>query len=300
MPESPNRVVSSFRDRGKGDTSPVSPVERLKGSRVQREKSETSFVKRVLVPIVLATTDTGSILMRNVDLDEVRYRLMRGGFPRNLNARSFMFLKFCGMFIGPVVLYLYMLLLFPLLQVDFIYTYQICTVIFGVIVGLKLPDIWLNSLTRKRTNMIQMELPDLIDLVAISVEAGLGLYAALQRVATRFPGPLSEEILRTLQEIRIGRTRVEAMRDLAKRVDLVDLSVFITALVQSEILGLSVANVLKIQSERLRERRRTRARETAQKAPIKMLLPLVFFIFPALFVVILGPPMIKMIAAGTL
>ncbi len=170
-------------------------------------------------------------------------------------------------------------------------------IIVGALYGFRLPDIWLGLKIRARQKEIQLALPDTIDLISISVEAGLGLIAAIQRIAERFPHALSEEFLRTLQEVRLGRAQGDALRDMARRVDLPDLTTLLTAIVQAEQLGLAVSNVLKIQSERLRERRAQRAREAAQKAPIKMTFPLVLFIFPALFIVILGPAMIKIFAS---
>jgi tight adherence protein C len=154
----------------------------------------------------------------------------------------------------------------------------------GAFYGFKAPDIWLSMTIKRRQTEIQLFLPDMIDLITVSVEAGLGLDGAIQRVAGRFPNALSEEFQRSMQEVRLGRTRVEALRDMAKRIDVPDLSAFITALVQADLLGISIANVLRVQSERLREKRSQRAREQAQKAPIKMVFPLVLFIFPSLFV----------------
>jgi tight adherence protein C len=165
--------------------------------------------------------------------------------------------------------------------------------IIGCLYGFRMPDIWLGIKIKQRQNEIQMVLPDMIDLISVSVEAGLGLVAAIQRISERFNNPLSEEFLRTLQEVRLGRPQADALRDMARRVDVSDLSTLLTAIVQAELLGLAVANVLRVQSERLRERRSQRAREAAQKAPIKMTFPLVLFIFPALFIVILGPAMIN-------
>jgi tight adherence protein C len=151
---------------------------------------------------------------------------------------------------------------------------------------------------RRRQSSIQIFMPDMIDLITVSVEAGLGLDAAIQRVSQRFANPLSEEFMRAMQEVRLGRTRVEALRDMARRTDVPDLTSFITSLVQAELLGIAIANVLRLQSERLREKRSQRAREQAQKAPIKMVFPLVLFIFPALFVVILGPALIQVLTTG--
>lgn len=296
MAERTNRLLESVR--GGGAKKDPSPLDRIKGSRYHQKRAETPFYDRVIVPFIDRVTDQRNMLMRNVDFDAIRYKLMRAGFPRGLNAKTFLFAKLvCVPLIG-ILAPFYFYLMLPFLPWHVPTWFLTFFIVFGGFLGFRLPDIWLAMQTRKRQFSIQMQLPDLIDLVAVSVEAGLGLYAAIQRVAMRFPGPLSDEFLRTTSEIRLGRTRVDAMRDMARRIDLTDLTVFITSLVQAEMLGLSVANVLRVQSERLRERRRQRAREQAQKAPLKMMLPLVFFIFPALFVVILGPALIRAIASG--
>src|SRR5919197_510385 len=159
------------------------------------------------------------------------------------------------------------------------------------------PNGVLLNLVQRRQAKIRRALPDAIDLLTISVEAGLGFDAALAQVSRNSTGPLAEEFYRTLQEVQLGRTRSEAMRNLADRSSVPELSAFVLAMVQADVFGISVANVLRIQSREMRKKRRQLAEERAMKVPIKVLFPVLFCIFPALFVVILGPAIMRIAAA---
>jgi tight adherence protein C len=134
-----------------------------------------------------------------------------------------------------------------------------------------------------------------MDLLTISVEAGLGFDAALSQVARNTTGPLAEEFFRVLQEMQIGMGRLEALRALGERNNLGDLRSFVTAMVQADAFGIPIANVLRVQSAEMRVKRRQRAEETAQKIPVKILFPLIFFMLPALFIVVAGPGVIQII-----
>jgi len=162
--------------------------------------------------------------------------------------------------------------------------------------GFFFPDLWLNSKIGARQKMVQKALPDVLDLLCVSVNAGLGFDSALAKVVEKTKGPLTEEFARSLQEIRMSKSRKDALRALSGRVGLSDLTSFIAALIQADQLGVSIATVLKIQSEQMRTRRRQRAEEKAQKASLKMLFPLIFFIFPAMFIVLLGPVVLSVLA----
>jgi tight adherence protein C len=168
-------------------------------------------------------------------------------------------------------------------------------VVFGVcaFIGFFGPVAMLNSRIDKRRKAMEKELPDVIDLLVISVEAGLGFDAALGRVVQNVPGEISREFSRTLQETRVGVSRTDALRNLTERTDVDDLNTFVLALIQADQFGVSIARVLRVQAEEMRIRRRQRAQERAFKAPVKLVFPLVLFIFPALFVVILGPAAIN-------
>lgn len=160
-----------------------------------------------------------------------------------------------------------------------------------------LPDLVLWGRGRERQQLIRKELPDTLDQLTISVEAGLGFDAALHRVAASGSGPLAEELQRTLNEVTVGHTRAEALRHLTDRTNVPELRHFVLALTQAEQYGLPIARVLRIQSAELRVKRRQRAEEEALKIPVKIVFPLVFCIFPALFVVLLGPAVVRVIRA---
>ena len=158
--------------------------------------------------------------------------------------------------------------------------------------GFFMPEIWLSRRIKKRQKAILLAVPDTLDLLTISVRAGLSFDGALAKVVEKVEGPLSDEFRRSLAEIRVGKVRREALRDIVGRTDVPALSSFIGAIVQAEQLGVPIAKVLQVQSEQLRIERRQRAEEAAAKAPIKMLFPLVGCIFPSMFIVILGPAVI--------
>ncbi len=157
------------------------------------------------------------------------------------------------------------------------------------VIGAIGPKVWLSNRVRFRQKLILKSLPDAFDLVTTCLEAGLGLEAALARVAEKVEGPFGEELTVMLQEVSLGRLRREAMKDLSDRVGLADLSAFINAVIQAESMGTSIAAVLRVQADQMRVKRRQRAEQQAQAAPIKMMFPLVLCIFPTMFLVILGP-----------
>jgi tight adherence protein C len=165
-------------------------------------------------------------------------------------------------------------------------------VVFGAVgggAGFFLPDLLLYNAGQKRQARLRAGLPDAMDMLTVCVEAGLGFDAALAQVARAGSGPLAAELARVLQEMQIGKSRTEALRSMGGRTTVPELRAFASALVQAGELGISVASVLREQSKEMRLRRRQWAEELAQKVPVKILFPLLFCLFPALFVVILGP-----------
>jgi tight adherence protein C len=168
----------------------------------------------------------------------------------------------------------------------------------GGAVGYIGPEFWLGRRIRSRGEGMVLQLPDALDLLTISVEAGLGFDAALAKVVEKMEGPLVDEFRQALAEIRMGRTRREALRDVAQRADAQPINNFIGAIVQAEQLGVPIAKVLQIQSNQLRIERRQRAEEAAAKAPVKMLFPMVGCIFPTIFIVILGPAVVTVLRGG--
>ena len=168
----------------------------------------------------------------------------------------------------------------------------------GVAIGYIAPEFWLGRRIRSRAMELILQLPDALDLLTISVEAGLGFDAALAKVVEKMEGPLVDEFRQALAEVRMGRTRRDALRDVADRSDAQPVSNFIGAIIQAEQLGVPIAKVLQIQSNQLRIERRQRAEEAAAKAPVKMLFPMVGCIFPTIFIVILGPAIVT-VMGGT-
>jgi tight adherence protein C len=161
-----------------------------------------------------------------------------------------------------------------------------------IFVGWYLPEWVVRSKSGKRQHQMQRALPDALDLLSITVEAGLGFDAAVARVARQAGGPLGEEFHRVLQEMQIGKSRSDALRDLADRTSIPELKSFVLAMVQADIFGISVAKVLQVQAKEMRLKRRQRAEEQAQKVPVKIVFPLILCIFPSLFIVLLGPAVI--------
>jgi len=169
----------------------------------------------------------------------------------------------------------------------------ICAVEIGI--GLIFPQLILSKCTAQRQKKVTNSLPDTIDLLTVSVEAGLGFDGALSRVIEKMPGPLSYEFENVLQEIKVGKSKKEALKDMANRICVPDVTTFVSSIVQAEQFGVSIGNVLRIQSEQMRQKRRQRAQEKAMRAPVKMLIPMVLFIFPTLFAVLMGPVVIRML-----
>jgi tight adherence protein C len=170
-------------------------------------------------------------------------------------------------------------------------------IFFLIAIGVGAPFMLLRRAAKNRQSAIWKSLPSALDLMTTCVEAGLSLDFALQRVGERYKGPLSDEINRMLREVGLGKTRRDALVDMAERVDLPDLMTFVNSIVQAETLGTSVGSVLRVQAAQMRMRRRQRAEQVARQAPVKMVFPLVLFLMPSLFIVTIGPVVLNVIKA---
>jgi tight adherence protein C len=221
--------------------------------------------------------------------DAIRRKLVMAGSPFGWDPDRVLVAKVACL-CGGVLLGLMFLTLF-----SFAWPLRVLGFLAIALLGYWLPNIVLTNAVQRRQNEIRSALADSIDLLTICVEAGLGFDAALAHVSRNTDGPLADEFYRTLQEVQLGRSRNEAMRNLADRSNVPELRAFVLAMVQADIFGVSVANVLRIQAKDMRVKRRQLAEERAMKVPIKVLFPVLFCIFPALFVVILGPAIMRIV-----
>ena len=169
--------------------------------------------------------------------------------------------------------------------------------VVALVLGWRLPDFSISRMVTQRRRLLEKALPDVLDLLSVSVEAGLGLDGAVQKVGEKFAEPTAGEFRELLKEIRLGTPRAEAFRNLAERTAVPDMRTFVAAVIQAEQLGVSVARVLRVQSESLRTRRKQRIQEKAMALPVKMIFPLAFFIFPTIFIVVLGPVVVTFLGS---
>lgn len=172
-------------------------------------------------------------------------------------------------------------------------------VVVALFLGWRVPDFWLSTQITARRKGVERALPDVLDLLSVSVEAGLGFDGAAQKVSEKFPEPVSGEFREYLKAIRLGSSRSDALRALADRVALADMRTFCAALIQADQLGVSIGKVLRTQSEAMRVKRKQRVEEKAMQLPLKLLFPLILFIFPTIFIVVLGPVVIQFLTAFT-
>jgi tight adherence protein C len=248
------------------------------------------LMDRTLRPLMRRLSGIGTRLTSRERIGRTETKLAEAGYPYGLRTIDFMGLKV----VAAVVVSGLAFLLFGVAMRN---PASSTIIVAGValVVGFFFPDYWLTTRIRARQKAILLAIPDTLDLLTISVKAGLGFDAALGKVIEKTEGPLTDEFRRALAEVRIGKPRRDALKEMVGRTNVPALTNFIGAIVQAEQLGVAIANVLEVQSEQLRIERRQRAEEMAAKAPIKMLFPLVGCIFPSMFIVILGPALILII-----
>ena len=222
----------------------------------------------------------------------VRDKLVRAGSPAGLDADRFLALKVLGAVSMPVWAWF----AFGAAALGGFYGIVVTGLLW--MIAFAGPDVWVQRQIDARQKEIAARLPDILDLLVISVEAGLGFEQAVSRTVAAVPGALADELGRMLQETRVGSTRAEALRALDARTDVPELRSFILAMLQADTFGVSIGRMLRSQADEMRIRRRQRAQEAAQKAPVKMLFPLIFCIFPSLFTVILGPAALQIMKSG--
>jgi tight adherence protein C len=252
---------------------------------------EQPFYDRVVKPIMAGLTRAMGRLTPSQGMDKLRTQIVLAGNPYNMGTSEFMGARVMAMVVlGGLTFGITLVLQAPPLQI----------ILYSGVVGLVgylLPVFWLRQRIKKRQKIILRTLPDAIDLMTISVEAGLAFDGAMQRVADKWDNALAHEFQRAISEMRVGKTKREALHEVVLRTGVPDLSTFVASIIQADQLGVSIAKVLRIQSEQMRIRRRQRAEEQAHKAPILMMIPMVFLIFPATYIVILGPAIPRMMSA---
>ena len=245
-------------------------------------QGQESFRQRAVEPMKMGMAHAVLKLSPRMTVDKVSRKLMGAGVGRALSPTSFLASKalfavlgfvggtFLGGLSGNGTLGILLALLFAF-------------------VGFMLPDIFVSFKARGRREEIRAGLPDALDLLAVSVEAGLGFDAAISKLTEHMEGPLIEEFALTLGEMRIGESRTNALQKMVERVQAPELAAFVRAIIQADQLGISLGRILRVQATDTRNKRQAAAEERAMKAPIKMLFPTALFIFPSMFLIILGP-----------
>lgn len=245
---------------------------------------------RILRPMLQRLYRIGRAFTPSRNVEQLQQQLIIAGLPGGLSVTDFMGLRFlAGALAGGGVFFMMVTrgtMLNALLYAG-----------GAFLVGLYLPNFWLRSKAKKRMKSVGRALPDALDMMSICVDAGLGFEAAIQKVAYQNDNELAHEFRRVISEIRVGVPRTDALHHLAQRTGVAEVASFTAVLIQADKLGIAIRNVLNTQSVQMRVRRRQHAEEEARKAPLKMMIPLVLFVFPALFAVVLGPAVPRLLDA---
>jgi tight adherence protein C len=260
---------------------------------MSKEESELSkpLFTRIIKPLLDDMSQTVLKIAPKELVTAFENKVVMAGNPYNLSVRDWINLQVMIIITLPIITFV--LGYYKKVELKNILLISLIEIGFGLI----LPRFILGKQAADRQKKIQNSLPDVIDLLTVSVEAGLGFDGALAKVIDKMPGPLAEEFDNVLQEMKVGKSKRDAMRDMTERVGMQDLTTFVGSIIQADQFGVGMGNVLRIQSEQMRQKRRQRAQEKGMKAPIKMLIPMVLFIFPTIFSVLLGPVIIKIIDA---
>ena len=278
-------LLTSFRRRANEEEN----LEQRLATFVERPKTleeiemDAPFGERVLQPIIGSLSRAVGRMTPAKRAEKLRLNLAIAGNPNGMQTTDFLGMQgTVAVLLAGVTVMLMILSKQPL-------HYMIIGGLLMAFIGYELPVYWLSGKMKKRKQIIQRALPDCIDLLTISVEAGLGFDQALDRVAGKWDNELCREFRRVLSEMRVGKAKRDALREMAARSAVQDVGVFVSSIIQADQLGVSMSKVLRIQSDQMRIRRRQLAEKKAHEAPIKMIFPMVFLIFPTIYIVILGP-----------
>jgi len=267
------------------------------GEPISLEELELSqpFSERVIVPMIQSLSEVAQRFTPQQTMEKARHQLRLAGISHKVKPGHFLIARLGGAVIGGGLGFLLAT------SASDSPTYQrILMPVGGLALGYYIPVMLLMSKIRRRQEDVIKALPDALDLLTICVEAGLGFDAAMAKVAEKWDNELSLAFARTVQEMQLGKLRREALRDMANSLDVSDVTSFVAAIVQADQLGVSMAKVMRIQSEQMRMKRRQRAEEKARQAPVKIMIPLVFFIFPTILIVLLGPAILQIRESGVL
>ncbi len=265
------------------------------GEPISLEELELSqpFGQRVIVPLLQSLSEFAQRFTPQQTLEKARHQLRLAGIIHKVKPSMFLVARLGGAVVGGGlgILLATSSESTPAFQ-------RILMPVGGLALGYYLPVLLLMSKIRRRQEDVIKALPDALDLLTICVEAGLGFDAAMAKVAEKWDNELSLAFARTVQEMQLGKLRREALRDMANSLDVADVTSFVAAIVQADQLGVSMAKVMRIQSEQMRMKRRQRAEEKARQAPVKIMIPLAFFIFPTILIVLLGPAFLQIKDSG--
>lgn len=258
-----------------------------RGENVSLEDIELQqpFVQRVVIPLIKRIGEFSIRFTPEKLLQETTLKLDLAGNPGRLDAATFLSFRF----IGAAVFGGLLLLISNLPTVNWPFGRIILVVVIFSVLGFFFPQLWLQSRITRRQNEVRKAMPDALDLLTICVEAGLGFDAAMSKVSEKWENELSILFGRAIREVQLGKTQREALRDMADRISLPELTSFVAAVIQSQILGVSLAKVLRIQSDQMRIKRRQRAEEEAHQAPVKMIIPMALLTFPSIMILLMAP-----------
>ncbi len=271
-----------------------------KGEAVSLEEVELSqpFGQRIIVPIARKLGEISLRFTPQNAIQQVARKLERAGNPGGLDPALFFSLRFVGLLLGG--LFIGLSFIAPAGSLLKRQTVVILLTLGTSVMGFYLPDLWLGSLVSRRQKEIRKAMPDALDLLTICVEAGLGFDAAMAKIYEKWTNELARAFGRVVREVQLGKLRREALRDMADRLGIPEMTSFVAAVIQSEQLGVSMSQVLRIQADQMRVKRRQIAEEEAHKAPIKMLIPMGLFIFPSICIVLMVPAVLKIISSGVI
>jgi len=290
-------VVGSRAAQREDESDPV--LSRLaefteRGEEVSLEKLELSqpFSERVLIPFLRKVGELSARFTPQKVLLETNRKLEMAGNPGRIDATTFL----AARFIVPIFFDGFILLMSSLAPDPWpLGRLLLVLLIFGLL-GFFFPQLWLTSRIQSRQHEIRKAMPDALDLLTICVEAGLSFDSAMQKVSDKWQNQLSLAFARAIREVQLGKMRREALRDMSDRLGIAEMTSFTAAIIQSEQLGVSMAKVLRIQSEQMRMKRRQRAEEEAHKAPVKMIFPMGLLIFPSILIILMTPALIQITA----